>query len=861
VPQTPHERAVARGRRRGLSTWGRWLARSNSIATVGTVLAVVLADLTLHNNLVTVALLVAGACCVLVILAVVHGDPDRRRQRKLAGYARQLEDGPRPALVELSPDVKDPTPLIDDLEKLLRENERLCVVRLHGEDTLEASPGLAEDAIPPSLQCQVIVGRISWELERASVLRENAEGVARYLRAVASRSLRKSNSIEVLRQEVAKSLQKWKVADQLVPLADARRADLNLPAGRWLVELFRDLGLTFGISYTQKPGDRQSPQSLLPERIKQRGPWEWNYVAGILSTRLSERDVRTVFQPLCDAVGDDLDLDLDLLDIRCAVIAAAAEFGEQTEPLGRLINPGSPLASAPEVQEQEAMLAVRWLIDRKATRLARAARSVTGAFDTLAVSGLVTPRTFGELMRDLGLSAKCTEDLYEWLCGNEFRRAGVVEGAEGGIRLGKTVRDAALGWLSEEQSAAYHIAAERYYRVCRVLDRAHVPPPGYTDLVAPGYGGLHLYEIPDWWQDCYIWGGHAAQISSAEHRKGAGVAITCLFLETWWWWGDQLRLEFVDMVLGLARKILQGQPEWVGALEEFDQNYVPEFDLRAGEGDRWRHVANALAFIARSLGLRRGEVPADPVLARIYVCWCFFSGDVAQHAGDLEAADGWFRGAAEACGDDEDNAGMRAFASYQRADVWILSDTDRSMRVITQTGLADAAVKLDDQSLRAYLARMYGDIRWKSGDIDAAFDAYGRALLLTYVYQVDQEWEEQPPNEYSYALYNEMRTRFLRRLGEAREKGHESEADAAIQRIKKLFGPYWELKRAATASGEDPLAGIVPPLPDRVLLDTHNSAYAEDARLMLKDKLQDQVAEPVDQPLRDPEEEPDPVRD
>jgi hypothetical protein len=855
MPEVMNKPAVAHGRRKGPTVLGGWLVRTDSIVGVCTVLTVVLTALTLHNELVTIGVGVAGGGWVLVGLLTVRIDADRRRSRKLAGLARQLQNGLPPALVVLPLDAGDSTPLIDDLEKLLRENERLCVIRLHGEGTLEAPLGLVEDTVPPAVQCEVIVGRISWELEKAAGLSVNAESAAKYLRAVAGRSLRKSDSTEVLRSEVAKALQGWKIVDQLVPLADARRADLALPAGKWLLQLFgEDLHRPFGISYTQEAGDKQSPQNLPPERIRERGPWEWEYVSGILGTRLPARDARAVFQPLCDAVGDDLGLNLELLDIRCAVLVAASELGEQAEPLDRLIRPPVPMASAPEVQEQEAMLAVRWLIDRKAARLTGTTRRVTGAFDTLAVAGQVTPRTFCELMRDLGLSAERSKELYDWLCGNEFDRAGIVESAADGISLGRTVRDAALGWLSEEQPAAYHIAAERYYRVCLVLDRAHVPPPGYTDLVAPGYGGLHLYESPDWWADFYVWGGHAAEISSAPDRKGAEIAITCLFLETWWWWGDQLRLEAVDKVLGMARKILRDQPAWIGAFDDFDKNYLPELDQRAaaGTGERWKVVAAALGFIAGRLDLRKGDIPADPVLARIYIVWCFFSGDVAQQTGNLAASDGWFREAARSCGDDEDNRGMRAFAYYQQADVWIPADTDRSLKVIRDTGLADAAAALEDLSLQAYLARMYGDIRWKSGDIHGAFDAYGRALLHAYVYQVDQEWDEQPPNQYSYALYSEMRTRFLQRLDDAREDGRASEADAAIERIRSLFGPYWELNRA-TVDG-DPLAGVAPPLPDLAVLDDLNSAYAADARLMLTDKLSDQIEESADQPLEDPPE-------
>jgi hypothetical protein len=174
------------------------------------------------------------------------------------------------------------------------------------------------------------------------------------------------------------------------------------------------------------------------------------------------------------------------------------------------------------------------------------------------------------------------------------------------------------------------------------------------------------------------------------------------------------------------------------------------------------------------------------------------------------------------------------------------------MQIITGTDLADAAVDLDDQSLRSYIARMYGDIRWQKHNADGAFDAYGRALLLAYIYQVDQESEQMPPSEYTKRLYNEMRTRFLARLDDARRKGLESAADAATERISLLFSPYWELNKNALASGEDRLGRTVPPLPEQADLGRLNSDYAKNAVQVAK-TLREQIGEPVDQPLARPQ--------
>lgn len=883
MPENPYERAPARAPQRGLSSWTDRLVSLDSISAIAAIMTVVVTVITPSRPLRITLGIVAG-CFVLLALAGRYlpvlvptlDRGERKRERMLGRYARQIEKGP-PGLDKPLPDDKHLRHLVDDLARHLEANERLCVVRLRGEDTLDVPPGIADDAIPQHTRCQVIVGAIGWQLEKAPGLGEDGKGVAADLRGVVSYSLKASNPMDVLRRRVAETLQEWELAGprenrRFVPLAEARQEALDRPAGRWLLGLFEDLGCTYGVF--KDPEDPGHPQNLLERHLSRRGAWR--YVSWTLSPWLPERKVREVFEPLCDAVGG-LDLDLDLLRVRCAVIAAAAEFREEAEPLSRLLGPGPATPSSPRACKRAAALEFRWLVGRKAACIADAASDVTEAFDRLAVTGLVTPEMFGELMRDLGLSAKGVEELRAWLDSEEFRLAGVIESAEGGMRLGKKISDAAvIEWLRSDHSVAYQdaqIAAERCFRVCLVLNRASVPGHGYADLVAPGYGGLHLYEIPDWWKSVHAWRGHVAEIAFPEGRKDAEIAIVCLFLETWWWWGDQLRLQYIDEVLGPAREILRERPEWIGALEDFDRSYVPEPDKRASAGDRWRHVATVLDFIAGELGLRQGDVPGDPVLARIYICWCFFSGDVAQHhTRDLEAADQWFRYAAEACGGDEGNKAMRAFANYQQADVWIPSDTDRSTRVIEETRLAEAAVELDDLSLRAYLARMYGDIRWKSGDIGGAFDAYSRALLLTYVYQVDQESDKMPPNKYTRALYSEMRTRFSRRIGEARGGQHESEADAAIERTRALFGPYWEYAGPFPApSGDDPLAGVVPPLPDqRAVLETFDSNYAKTARLMLHGKLEDEIARPVDEPLplagavageRDPGEEPRLVRE
>ncbi len=855
-------RATGRGRQRGFNSW---IGRADAVAAAGTlagIVSVILTAIALRDDAVTISLGIVIAVLILVLLGLQYAprfmpwvSPERHQAWRVGSLADRIENGP-PGVEDPLPRVGEPDSVLKELAERLRENKHLCVILPPLDEIFEVSPGIPDDLTPPSHLCQMIVQRISELLAKAPELGDHGEHVAQDLRDAVRHSLpvQGQASMAMLSDEVVATLKERRLAGRrqrlrLVPLADVPEKNaFESPAGKWLLDLFSErLRCTFGLFYEE--GDEQPPGQEAP------GPRIDKFTARSRATRalrrvLPEDEVDRVREALRNVTGNDA----GLVDAQCAVIIAAAEFNEDKESLERLLQAGAH-ARPPKDRELDCVFAFRWLVGRKAARITGASNDVAQVFDRFAVMGRVTRQMFTELTRDLVLTEDDAEELFDWLGRVEFRDAGFIEWVEDGgwIRLRKAIRDVAVGWLRNRVPEAYEdaqVAVERYYRVCTVMNRAQIPGFGYEDLVAKGYGGLHLYEIPDWWNNFYIWAGYAAAISAPEHRDDAGAAIVCLFLETWWWWGDQLRLSYVDTVLDVARKIFRDRPEWVAALENFDGNYTPDLAGRGAAGDKWQHVATALDFISDKLNLRQGRIPDDPILVRIYFCWCVFSGDVAQNTGDLQAADGWFREAARACGDREDDAGMKAFAHYQQADVWIPSDPDRSLAVIRETDLAGAAAELEDLSLEAYIARMYGDIRWESGDIDGAFDAYGRAVLRAYVYQVDQESDRLPPSEYTRSLYKEMRTRLIQRLDLARRGQDASQADAAIARIRALFNPYWaDTQLPEPPSADDPLAGIVPPLPDDEVLNKLDSGYAATARAMLNDKLADEIAKPVGEPL------------
>ncbi len=501
-----------------------------------------------------------------------------------------------------------------------------------------------------------------------------------------------------------------------------------------------------------------------------------------------------------------------------------------------------------------AALAVRWAIDRKAARLAKA--TVTGAFDRLAVMGWLSEETFTNLMQGFGLTTSDIDELYAWLREQEYLpirwrndpREG-IDPAKVRSPLDGAIGKAARDWLQKKQPVIYQdaeAAAERCFRMLVDLNR---DPEG-----TPGYAGLDLYEDAGWQHDVYEWLGHAAQLSP-DGLADTKIACICLFLEASWWWGDQIRLPMVGELIRLYGEIDWGQADWPDQLAEFDRNYIPQVLDRENNAERWRRVRATLESIATDLGLRAGHVPDDPMLRRIYICWCFFGGDVAQYTGAPVDADGWFRLAGEACGDDPDFKGVLAFAHYQRADVWSTANPGRCAGYLQESGLAAEADELEDRSLRAFLARMYGDMRWKAGDDAGAFDAYARAALHGYVYQVDQETKEMSLNQYGYALYREMRTRLERRLAEVRQGDRGSTAEAAVQRTRQLFRPYFDhvkdTKQEGAPPDTGPLADVVPPLPYEPSSEKAkrpNAVYQENAELMLK-QMQTVLDEPVEQPL------------
>jgi len=799
-----------------------------------------------------------GAAALLVLVSLVFiirqylpsQTTARRREKLLWSLAKAIKEGrtitpiPRPNIVESNN-------FLRDLKSELRE---LSVYPIQPEVETDA---YAYKSMTPNAEyvgCRVFVGKLADELELAGEVGDTATTAAS-LRDSIRDSYRSSiwgdpgEAMADLSRDVVRALRRLgkRAPDrELAVLIEAGTETLASTMGQWLQGLLKELLKEVHYPYLVVIADKRSQGGDQRSRTYD----AWNTATDLLGQWLPGRDIDRFLKPVLKVT----DSNLSLIEICCGVIGSAAESGELDQleaAMNRLLRDHQRASLNPQLA---AARAVRWAIDREASRLANA--TVTGAFDRLAVMGWLSEETFAGLMQGLELSESGLEELYTWLREQEYLPISwgkdprpEIDSAKVKSSLDGAIVKAARDWLKKDEPSSYQdaeAAAERCFRMLVDLNR---DPEG-----TPGYAGLDLYEDAGWQQNVYDWLGHAAQLSPGR-LADTKIACICLFLEASWWWGDQIRLPMVGDLVKLYGEINWGRTDWLDHLAKFDRNYIPQLLDRENNVDRWQCVSAALASIAADLGLQPDHVPDDPMLKRIYVCWCFFRGDVAQYTGAPADADGWFRLAGEACDDDPDFTGVLAFAHYQRADVWSTADPGRCAGYLQEFGLAAEINDLEDRSLRAYLARMYGDMRWKAGDCAGAFDAYARAALHGYVYQVNQETSAMSLNQYGYALYAEIRTRLERRLTQAREIGLATAAGAAIERTRQLFRPYFDRVHETGREGAPPdaglLADVIPPLPyepGSEKAKQFNAVYQENAELMLE-QMKEVLNEPVDQAL------------
>ncbi|WP_069464642.1 ATP-binding protein, partial [Actinacidiphila rubida] len=490
----------------------------------------------------------------------------------------------------------------------------------------------------------------------------------------------------------------------------------------------------------------------------------------------------------------------------------------------------------------DAFEAVRTYVDGRAAR-------VTGRpvalFDLLVILRRCTPEVFGAVLAEAeDVTERHASQLYDWLSDCAFVSP-FDDDADEGWRLHDYLRenlDRRFRRTRPTEHARLHAVVERHYRARMNFDEERDEQSAYA-LGA-------RYEDPEWQRDSQEWLHHAAHLSREEF-DGAKRAMIRLFFEAFYWWDVEVAFSYCDQLVAAYRALPADRDlRWVAWLEQLRTAYVPGriHQVPGRDRERWELAAEALDEIADYLRLRRGRVPTDPDLRRVYIVFCQLQAAVVWFGSDGTPADRaraseWFQASAAACSD-ESELWMGNWAASEEASLWVTEDPARARALLD--GLEERVADEEDHELPVWLAATFSDIAWAEGDPRRSFDALGRAALHGAVYHVRQETFGQYPNLYSDSLYRNILTRVARREQEALEAGFAAEVAAAKARCRALFAPYW------LHIGQDPGDGFgLPHPPAETDLRTDLTDFARTAKWMIRN-MGDELEKSLEEPLRTP---------
>jgi GNAT superfamily N-acetyltransferase len=487
-------------------------------------------------------------------------------------------------------------------------------------------------------------------------------------------------------------------------------------------------------------------------------------------------------------------------------------------------------------------------------------------FALLTITHTVTPKLIAMLEGDTGVTASEPEswEIYGKLASRRFIFA-IDDNVENGVQLSRAVSDVARQRLRDKDPVLFrrmHACAELYEREWVDLD--------FEAKDKTPFAAWTRFEQRTWIDGVVRWLDHAQWLDHEQFAK-MKPALVKMYLDAFWWWDDYLRSAATRRLGPALRAVADQQRDvlWMNALEKFSDHWVSsweEAELRADPG-QWRQVLDAITALLAMFDLRRGRIPQDPALRRIYILLCNFYGKALWYAGDVEAshareADKWLTAAALACitrhnekEEDNPNGWIRSWALYRRADFWSALDPQRSWGHLN--GLDVKAIADDDLDLRVGIAILTGDLRWRNGDFASAFDAYSRALLISYAYNVRQESRRQAPNYYTTALYASSIRRAELRSAELGQAGESAVLDTALANMRELFKPYWDRTRDREDSPSAlPRSALPVPPPVNDEEFSLESGYVADME-HLAQAQRERIEEPSSRPLefsRDSEE-------
>ncbi|WP_239077881.1 AAA family ATPase [Streptomyces sp. SID9124] len=518
-------------------------------------------------------------------------------------------------------------------------------------------------------------------------------------------------------------------------------------------------------------------------------------------------------------VGDSLPADASTAEVRALLLGGAGHW-----------------------DDDGAFDAVRTYVDDYAARIVGRPLPL---FDLLVVLRRCTaPILAAVLGATEGVGERQASLIYDWLSRCAFVTPFDDDESEG-WRLHDYLRenlDLRFRRTRPTQHAALHAAVERYYRTRLNFDEEREEQP----IGAVGA----RYEDADWQRDSQEWLHHAAFLPREAYESSKRAMIR-LFLEAFFWWDMEVSSSYCAQLVSAYRALpTERDLRWVDWLDQLRTGYVAGRANQAPGRDRerWEQAGAALDAVTSYLGLRRGHIPADPDLRRIYIISALLQGEAIWFAGsggdsERNRAAAWFRAGGDAC-TDENELWIGNWAVHEEAGLWAASDPARARALLA--GFEDRLAAQEDTELPVWLADTYADIAWAENDPRRCFDAHARAALHGFAYHVRQETYGQYPNHYTDSLYRSVLTHVERRERAALDAGLTDEVAAAKARSRALFAPYWE------HIGRDPgdTFGLPDP-PAATDLGSDLTPFARAAKWVVRN-MEEELEKSVEEPLRDP---------
>jgi hypothetical protein len=390
-----------------------------------------------------------------------------------------------------------------------------------------------------------------------------------------------------------------------------------------------------------------------------------------------------------------------------------------------------------------------------------------------------------------------------------------------------------------DRYADLHKRAEQYYAA---------ELENYEDIsgAASQYDSWFRYEDPHWQSLRSEWLYHVAHLEGA-NRVAGRLSAARLFLDAFWWWGCYLAFPFCEQILadGALAVADDEDQSWLDNLKVLSTSYPKGWRKGEAPAESWRAVRQALLFLEQRSGLSPKQALEGSEEGRhlrgildIFLAHCSRYLDPNDTRADERLADALVQF------DADEDAWNTAWVHYEWADLAL----DRLTRARHQPAatepeptasspvlahlapVAASAEALDDRELLANAHRVHADLAWSDGDAAGALDAYARAALHAYHFQIKDQ-----PDEYTAAFLSEMVERTVERLGELLDAGRVQEVEEGCGRIQKYFEPYWSLSGGppaipAPASAKELAGAIFPSPPAGADLHKRDSPYTRVAR-------------------------------